>query len=81
MDENDLIYSEHCQSFAKEGKTVRVRIYSSGRDDWILEVVDERGTSTVWDEPFRTDDEAFIEFQRTLLTEGIDAMIGAPDRE
>jgi len=76
VDEHDLIYSEYCQSVSKEGKTVRVQIYSSGRDDWILEVVDDRGTSTVWDEPFTTDDEAYREFQRTLQEEGIDAMIG-----
>ncbi|MEA3278282.1 MAG: hypothetical protein U9Q81_23920 [Pseudomonadota bacterium] len=76
MDEGDLIYSKHCQSVSRNGKTVRVEIYSSGRNDWILEVVDEENNSTVWDDPFTTDDEAFQEFQRTLEEEGIESMIG-----
>lgn len=76
MDEIDLIYSKHCQSVSKDGKTVRVEIYSSGKDDWILEVVDEENNSTVWDDLFPTDDEAFLEFQRTLDEEGIESMIG-----
>lgn len=76
MDESDLIYSKHCQSVSRNGKTVRVEIYSSGKTDWILEVVDEENNSTVWDDPFDTDDEAFEEFERTLEEEGIESMIG-----
>ena len=76
MDEIDLIYSKHCQSISRNGITVRVQIYSSGKNDWILEVVDEDNNSTVWDDPFPTDDEAFQEFERTLEEEGIAAMIG-----
>jgi hypothetical protein len=76
MDEIDLIYSKHCQSVSRNGKTVRVEIYSSGKDDWILEVVDEENNSTVWDDQFRTDDKAFEEFQHTLDEEGIESMIG-----
>jgi len=76
MDESDLIYSEHCQTVTRNGKTVKVEIYSSGKNDWILEVVDEENNSTVWDDPFHTDEDAFREFQRTLKEEGIEAMIG-----
>ena len=76
MDESDLIYSKHCQTVSSNGKTVEVQIYSSGKNDWILEVVDEENNSTVWDDPFATDDEAFQEFQRTLEEEGIESMIG-----
>lgn len=76
MEEIELIHSKYCQSVSRDGKTVRVEIYSSGKDDWILEVVDEYGNSTVWDEPFSSDDEAFQEFQRTLKEEGIDELIG-----
>jgi hypothetical protein len=42
MDESDLIYSKHCQAVSRNGKTVEVHIYSSGKNDWILEVVDAR---------------------------------------
>ena len=76
MDEIELVYSKHCQSVTSNGRTVKVEIYSSGKNDWILEVVDEENNSTVWDDPFDTDDEAFQEFDRTLKEEGIEAMIG-----
>ena len=76
MDEIELVYSKHCQSVTSNGRTVKVEIYSSGKNDWILEVVDEENNSTVWDDPFDTDDEAFQEFERTLKEEGIGAMIG-----
>ncbi|NOX67912.1 MAG: hypothetical protein GXP15_01885 [Gammaproteobacteria bacterium] len=76
MDEHDLIYSKHCQSVMSDGITVKLEIYSSGDSDWILEVVDEENNSTVWDNPFSTDDEAYQEFQRTLAEDGIESMIG-----
>jgi uncharacterized protein len=76
VDETDLIYSKHCQMVSRDGNTVRVEIYSSGKNDWILEVVDKESNSTVWDDPFPTDDEAFQDFERTLEEEGIKSMIG-----
>ena len=76
MNEIELIYSKYCQSVTRDGKTVKVEIYSSGKNDWILEVVDEDNNSTVWDDPFDTDDDAFQEFERTLEEEGIESMIG-----
>jgi hypothetical protein len=76
MEEIELIYSKHCQSVTKNNKTVKVEIYSSGKNDWILEVVDEDLNSTLWDDQFATEDDAFQEFQRTLEEEGIESMIG-----
>jgi hypothetical protein len=76
VDELELIYSKHCQSVTRNGRTIKVEIYSSGKNDWILEVVDEDNNSTVWDDQFETDDEAFQEFERTLRGEGIESMIG-----
>jgi hypothetical protein len=76
MDGIELVYSKHCQSVTRNGQTVKVEIYSSGRNDWILEVVDENNNSTTWDDPFDTDDEAFQEFERTLKEEGIESMVG-----
>lgn len=76
MEEIELVYSKHCQSVTRDGQTVQVRIYSSGKNDWSLEVVDEDNNSTVWDDQFSTDDEAFQEFERTLNEEGIESMIG-----
>jgi len=61
MEEIDLIDSKHCQTVSRNGKTVKVEIYGTGKNDWILEVVDEYGNSTVWDDPFPTDEAALDE--------------------
>ena len=76
MEDIELIYSKHCQTVSRNNKTVKVEIYSSGKNDWVLEVVDEDQNSTVWDEQFATEDDAYQEFQRTLEEEGIESMIG-----
>lgn len=78
MTEIELMYSKHCQSVSNAGKTVRLEIYGTGKNDWLLEVIDEYGNSTCWTEPFDTDDAAFEEFERTLAEEGIEALIGEP---
>lgn len=44
---------------------------------WTLEVVKERGTSTVWDDPFDTDRDADAAFRDTLAREGIEAFLDA----
>ena len=80
MTDTELQYSSHCQWVSSEGRTVRLEIYGTGENDWILEVVDEYGNSTVWDEPFKTDEAAYGEFNRTLQEEGIDALIGEPSK-
>lgn len=76
MDEIELIYSKHCQKVASNGQTVELLIYSSGKNDWILEVVDKDDNSTVWDGEFETDDEAYRELQSALAEEGVESMIG-----
>ncbi len=65
-----------CQSFSEGSVTVQVHIYR-GEDNpgWILEVVDQDGTSTVWDDRFATDAEAFLEFVKTVRTEGLRAAL------
>jgi len=76
MDEIELVYSQHGQSVTRINRTVMVQIYSSGKNDWILEAVDEDNNSTVWDDEFATDDKGFQEFERVLEKEGIESMIG-----
>lgn len=73
--EPPLICSEHCQTITIEERTVRLEIYGTGQNDWILEVVDEHGTSTVWDGLFDTDEDAYLEFNRTLEAEGIQSLL------
>ena len=65
-----------CQEISSGGNTVKVEIYDDGEDGWILEVVDEYGNSTVWDDPFPTDDAALTEVKKTISEEGIQMLIG-----
>jgi hypothetical protein len=63
--------------FTRDSITVRVEIYRLRSRDggWALEVVDQQGASTVWDEDFPTDQDAYREFRRTIESEGIRAFL------
>jgi hypothetical protein len=80
MEEDDfeLEDSPLSQQITSDGKTVDVQIYRGGGSNWHLEVVDEFGNSTVWDEQFATDAEALEALQATIRDEGIDTLIGMP---
>ena len=70
----DIVTSGLSRVFVADGKRVDVRIYRLEHDrDWTLEVVNDQGTSTVWDAPFDTDTEAFAAFTLTVDSEGINA--------
>lgn len=76
-DEPKLEYSELSQEIASDGQAVSVEIYRiESVPEWQLEVVDEFGNSTVWDETFENDSDALAEAQRTILADGIGALIG-----
>ena len=77
-DEYDLEMSPLCQDVEDEGQRVRVEIYRGSDSDWLLEAVDEFGTSTVWDEQFPTDEAALEELRSTIRDEGIGVLIGEP---
>jgi hypothetical protein len=69
MPENDdpeIERSPLCTSVTRDGATVRVEIYrlvGSG-EGWSLEAVDKDDVSTVWDDLFATDQDAYSEFSR-----------------
>jgi uncharacterized protein len=44
----------------------------------MLEVVDQDGGSTVWDDLFPTDEEALAEAMNTIATEGIGCFLRDP---
>lgn len=77
-DEHDLIYSPLQQSCSLDGHTVDIHIYRLPNTAWTLEVVDEYGNSTVWEEGFGTDQAAFDEAMRSMREDGIAALIGDP---
>ena len=55
----NIIYSGLCRTIDADGIIVDVKIFRLEHDpQWALEVINEQGTSTVWDCLFDTDDEA-----------------------
>jgi len=71
-------HSPLAQSVTRDEKTVQVEIYENGEGGWLLEIVDEYWNSTVWDEPFGTDQQELDEALKTIDEEGIESFIGAP---
>lgn len=90
MTDNDLLIIESplSRSVFRAGVTVQVNIFRVGDDPfWALEVVNQTGTSIVWDDVFPTDEAAFAAFAQAVATEGmeifvddLDAMSGSATR-
>ena len=54
--EPELIQSPLSQAITRDGHTLQVDIFRlEDETDWLLEVVNEDGTSHVWDDRFATD--------------------------
>ncbi len=71
-----LVRSSYAGPFTQQGVTVRLEIYRLDSDlQWVLEVVNENGTSTVWDELFDTDSAAYAAFQSAVEEEGMSAFL------
>jgi hypothetical protein len=79
-DDPDIERSPLCETVTRDGVTVQVEIYriAGGTEGWSLEVIDEENASTVWDDLFATDQEAYAEFYRTLELEGIRSLVERP---
>lgn len=75
-DDFELAMSPLCQEISRGGKTIQVVIYADGEGKWVLEVQDEYGNSTVWNDHFETDKAAFIEAKKSILEETIGTFIG-----
>ena len=72
----NIITSGLSRTITVEGVTVVVNICRLEHDaQWVLEVVNEVGTSTVWDDPFFADDEAYAAFQQTVEEDGMEAFL------
>ena len=70
----EIVYSPLCRQVSQDGRTVDVHIYRGDAEDtWILEVVAEDGSSTVWDDRFQSDHDALAEVTATILSEGMAA--------
>jgi len=68
----NIVTSGLSGSVTRDGITVDVNIVRlEDQLGWTLEVVNAKGTSTVWDDLFNTDEEAYAEFLQTVSDEGI----------
>lgn len=79
-DEHDLIYSPLQQNYTVGAQTVEICIYRMPHTAWTLEVIDEHGNSTVWDDEFGTDQAALDEVMRSIREDGIGRLIGEPSQ-
>jgi hypothetical protein len=79
MNDNDpeIEHSPLCGKVPRHGVTIDVQIYRlvGGDKGWSLEVIDQEGTSIVWEDRFATDVAAYAEFERTIDEEGIEAFL------
>ena len=64
------------QVVERDGRSVKVDIYEDGMGGWLLEIVDEFGNSSVWDQSFETEQDALDEALKTIRVEGIESLIG-----
>ena len=71
----EIIHSTLQQTYRADGHTLSIQIYRSPDSAWILEVVDERGTSTVWEDPFETDKAALEAAFLAIEEEGIASFV------
>ena len=61
---------------SKDHVTVEVIIVRLERESkWSLEVLNNAGTSIVWDNLFDSDDDAYAKFQQTVEEEGMRAFL------
>jgi uncharacterized protein len=74
------VHSQLSQRVVRGETAVEIEIYEDGEGGWLLEVVDEFGNSTVWDDSFPTDGAALAEALNAIDTEGIMSLVGStPD--
>jgi hypothetical protein len=79
----EIEYSPLCGKMERDGIQIEIFIYriDGSNEDWSLEIVDEEGTSIVWDDLFDTDQAALDELCRAIEEEGILAIIRPTDDE
>ena len=72
MSDPEIVMSPLCREIIEDGTRIQVDIYRGENESvWILEVIDEENASTVWDEPFDTDQEALDTVMKVIEQDGI----------
>jgi len=74
MSDPILVYSDLSQRTSVDGHELRIKIHRLEHEtSWVLEVVDEDGTSTVWDDRFGTDQAALDAVFEVIQEVGLSA--------
>jgi len=74
MTEPEIIDSPLSQTIHQDASYVEVQIYRLDRDKtWTLEIVADDGTSTVWDDQFKSDQDALDEALSSIEEDGIES--------
>lgn len=69
---SEVVYSPLSRSVEHKGREFQIEIYQADRpSSWLLEILDEEGASTVWDDVFEDDQEALEEAIKAI-EEGLD---------
>lgn len=76
--EPSLIYSPLQQTVQENGRSAEIHIYRSPDSLWILEVVDDRNNSTVWEEEFESDQQALESALGAIREVGLAAFCDQP---
>jgi hypothetical protein len=72
MNEPNITTSSKAQKVLVEDHSISIEIYKlEGTSGWTLEVINDQGTSIVWDELFGSDDDALAIALETLDEEGL----------
>ena len=76
MSDPEIVMSPLCREIIEDGTRIQVDIYRGENESvWILEVIDEENASTVWDEPFDTDQEALDAVLIVIEKDGIRSLL------
>ena len=72
MSDPEIMMSPLCREISMDGTRIQVDIYRTEDEPaWILEVIDEENASTVWDDPFDTDQKALDAVMEVIERDGI----------
>ena len=72
MTDPNIVSSSLSRRIIVEGHNLQIDIYRlETESEWSLEIVDEEGTSTVWDDLFPSDQAALDEALKTIEEEGL----------
>lgn len=70
--EPNIVTSVLSRPISRDGVSITLEIYRlESEPDWTLEVVNNRGTSIVWDDRFATDDLALAAFEQVVADDGM----------